>query len=128
MRRMTTILLLAAATVCSAAADAAIITSQGLAGGAGELGKVGFDDDSLTLQGNQVTGLTPLGALVEISAAEELVVTSTGHAAISATDGGFDSISVDLQAPYAFKVQFALALADAIGDLRITMTDDLSVD
>lgn len=130
MRRLTSILLVAAATAYGAAADAAIITSLGLTGGSGALGKVGFDDDSLILQGNRVTGLTQSGALVAISAAEELVVTPTGQATVSATDGGFDSITVDLHAPFVFKVQFALVLAGAgaIGDIRITMTDDLLVD
>ncbi len=134
MRRLTTILLIAVWiaiwTAVSGAADATVIISQGLAGGSGDVDKVRFDDQSLILQGNPVTGLTRSGILFVISSDEGLVVNLPGRATIGAVDGGFDTITVAISAADVFKVQFTLdpAGAGAIGDIRITMTDDQSAD
>ena len=134
MRRLTTILLIAVWTAIwtavSGAADATVIISQGLAGGSGDVDKVRFDDPSLILQGNPVTGLTRSGIRLEISSDEGLVVNLPGRATIGAMHGGFDAITVAISGADAFKVQFALDLvgAGAIGDIRITMTDDQSAE
>ncbi len=130
MRRLTTILLIAVWTAIAGAADATIIISQGLSGGSGDVDKVRFDDQSLILQGNPVSGLTRSGIRLEISSDEGLVVNLPGRATIGAMDGSFDTITVAISAADAFKVQFALDLvgAGAIGDIRITMTDDQSAE
>ena len=134
MRRLTTILLIAVWiaiwTAVSGAADATVIISQGLAGGSGDVDKVRFDDPSLILQGNPVTGLTRSGIRLVISSDEGLVVNLPGRSTIGAVDGGFNTITVAISGADAFKVQFALdpAGAGANGDIRITMTDDQSAE
>ena len=80
MRRLTTVLLVAGMTAISAAAQATITITQGVTGGSGDVDNILFNDDSLTLLGNPVTGLTQSGALVTISSDEDLLVNAQGQA------------------------------------------------
>ena len=108
MRRFMTILLIAVWTAIAGAADATVIISQGLAGGSGDVDKVRFDDPSLILQGNPVSGMTNSGILLVISSDEGLVVNLPGRATIGAMDGGFDTITVIGMDPVGYNITRAL--------------------
>ncbi len=126
MRRLTTVLLVAGMTAISAAAQATITITQGVTGGSGDVDNILFNDDSLTLLGNPVTGLTQSGALVTISSDEVLMVNAQGQATVNAIDGSFDDIMIELTDPFALKVQFQVNIfgTGTIGDIKITMYDD----